>query len=449
MNLLEKLFAGVKAEQPPPQAVDPKQIAEKLAEFTKTRAKVAAETRRQRTGGEEDAPDRPPDVIQGAMAGITASQITQALKGQLKTAGLPPREEAAVRGRPPMPPVMRLPTPAAVGARPWAPEGVEPGTRLEDRLTPRPQAPTGPVPSDPGEPQREGIVARMVDRLKDFGETLKETNAELKRLQIPISEEVKGLTMEQRLERLKAQKALVKPEEAAEAMGGPGAKEWLKPSKKQIVEFSEAQQQKQRQEEIKRRFGEKAARLQEPKAKPGVGASILGAAKAHPVLTAFTAGVAAITMAVRVLQKNARAMEERAKTLQPYSGRIAGAFGKQKMQDLLNTMGLAKATEATVAAGIEATTRRNRALADLRETMGPITNKYWREFATFQASVLETLREIAEKVGIGEAGRRLEMGERAKREPEAIGDGITFAQFYQQMQQAPKRPGFNQAPEHK
>ena len=79
MSLLEQLFSGMRQRPDPKSVLNPEELAKKVAEFTATRGKVAAQSK-QVLGVSREVLDRPADVLQSSMAGITAAQVTKMLR---------------------------------------------------------------------------------------------------------------------------------------------------------------------------------------------------------------------------------------------------------------------------------------------------------------------------------------------------------------------------------
>jgi len=76
-DFFERLFGA----QQTATTIDPKELADKVSGFLGTRGVVAQETQRH-TEKPKEFLDRPPDVIQGEMAAMTAKQLTAYLRGQ-------------------------------------------------------------------------------------------------------------------------------------------------------------------------------------------------------------------------------------------------------------------------------------------------------------------------------------------------------------------------------
>jgi len=430
MSLLEQLFGGLGRRPDPKSVLNPEELAKKVVEFAATRGKVAAQSK-QVLGVSREVLDRPPDVLQGAMSGITASQVTKLLRDKPVLEGGTPaerRRDAKGRflptsGQPQVQPVL-----AQRAAEPSQPVTPRPGAfgPMRQGLTVAGGQPHEAADRDPG-------LKAASQRLDEFAEALKDGAEELKRLSRPVSEEIKGLSLAQRYDRLKEAGALATQQQFAQETG---ASMFEPATQKQIVEFSEGQQQKDREGKAKRLLAEKAKETQ------GGGA---GGAPAfgHPAMLAATAVFAGLTMAVGKLKASAEAVADDSR-LAMFSGLIASSQGLKDLEQLRSEARLARATEGGVA--LKAAAERNliRERGETAAILKPFVDALKGAFADVRAEGHQFFQKVAEDWGVKNMGQNMEAAAKWKVGDE-LGQPMNFHKFFQEMQQAPPHP-VNQPP---
>ncbi len=195
-----------------------------------------------------------------------------------------------------------------------------------------PESPAaGPAgPSGPAGPKGppKGPIERVAQRFRQFKQDWTERAAQRKKLETPVTQETRGLTFGQRLERLKQGGNLLSKEQVSQDL----LKE--NPTRRDIVTSSEDQEQRERDRELEHAAGA-AGDLKKSLKQLGV-----------PVIGASLAFIATL----KAVEKFSTGVLEQSRELAKYSGSTAAAFARLEFQSIKLARHRGRATAGSTSA---------------------------------------------------------------------------------------------------
>jgi len=274
------------------------------------------------------------NVLQDTPVGASARDITRMLKN------IPSDPAMAQAARPPGPSV-----------HPFSGQTTQAASRVaaEKPATP----PCGPEPAAaPAAPK--GPIERVAERFRQFRQDRAEQAQRRKTLETPVTQETRGMTFGQRLERLKQGGNLLSKEHVAQSM----LKE--NPTQRDIVSSSEDQEQRERNRELEHAAGAagdlKKGLLSLAMPVVGVSFAFIGAAKA---VEKFSTGVL-----------------ERSRALAKFSGALAGSFARLEFQSVQLQRQRGRATAGSAANLAEQIGKFRAETAELSEMGANMINRF-------------------------------------------------------------------------
>lgn len=265
----------------------------------------------------------PFQVLEDPSTGASARDLTKMLSGRPDKP--PVRRAPIAQAVPPVEPASPPPPldPARAISRKAAVQPQKPGAQPSQRTYP-PQKP-GAQPSAP-----KGPVQSAVDRFREWRQARASNRAEAQLLKTPVTQQIKGMTLPERTERLQQAGRLLDP---AEVTRQTGIEE---PGQRDIVQASERNQERERVarlEQLNQAFGNLETPMQHFK----MGLLLLGA----PGL------FLAVTKALSGFTKGVIASNE---SLRRFDPAIAQSIAQMERQDLILQARTARATSGSATA---------------------------------------------------------------------------------------------------
>lgn len=237
---------------------------------------------------------------------------------------------------------------SAAAAAPAATPGPSPGA------SPSP----GSTPASNPKPQT------LLDRAVDVFHRSKQRAEAMQARFEPVAERVKNLSMDERYDRLKGSGKLLDPSIVGRAAGTPN------PSRDQVIQHSEAEEERQRQDAIQ----------QSRSAQVGQAAWSAGKRAIAGAMTFATPGTAATGLplamysAISGFERLGRTLAETNRDLSRFDERIADSFARLDFQQLRSRQSMAQATSGSSAFLNEQLAQLVREMQPLRESVTSFLN---------------------------------------------------------------------------